>query len=124
MADYPGATRPYPPLADTQNEFVDQTESQRFREATIAFCNRTNITVDQLVNVTIVYLNGRIPPGIEDLAEFMRFLIQTYNLDDAPDSLALYEAVKGIPFHSAGRVGYTFRRRRRGSERGVFIFLR
>lgn len=124
MADYPGATRPYPALPDIQNEFADQTESRRFREATISLCNRMNTPVDRLVSTTIDYLNQRVPPGIEDLAEFMRFLIQTYQLDDPPDSPSLYEAVKGIPFHSVGRVGYTFHRRRSGSERGVFIFLR
>lgn len=124
MANYPGATRPYPALADIQAEFGNQIESRRFRDATVMFCQRANIAVDQLVDATLDYLNGRTPPGIEDLAEFMRFLIDTYRLDDAPDSPTLYKAVKGIPFHSDGRIGYTFRRRRRGRERGVFFFLR
>ncbi len=124
MANYPGATRPYPNLLDIQNEFSNQAESERFREATVILCRRANTTIDELVDFTLTYLNGRTPPGIEDLAEFMRFLIETYNLNDAPDSPGLYEAVKGIPAQSAGRIGYTFRRRRRGRERGVFIFLR
>lgn len=123
MADYPGASRPYPPLVGIQNEFRDQADSRRFRNATVSFCQKSHIAISNLVNVSIGYLNGRTPRGVEDLAVFMRFLIATYHLKHAANSRALYQAVKGIPFHAHGRIGYTFRRRRPGRERGVFLFL-
>lgn len=123
MSNYPGATRPYPNIADIRNEFAIQTESEKFMGATEAFCKKENITTADLVNVTLGYLTTRTPPDIEDLAEFMRFLITIYHLNDEHDSPELYEAVKGIPAYSTGRIGYTFRRRRKGLDRGVFIFM-
>ena len=124
MADYPGATPPFPNLAELQTEFNDQSESERFRDVTLALCERIDVSIQELIGVTLGYLHGRNPVGIEDLAEFMRRLIHIYHLDYPPDSPELYEAVKGIPAHSGGRIGYTFQRRRSGAERGVFVFLR
>jgi hypothetical protein len=125
MADYPGATRPFPELTEIGNEFSDQSASEGFRDATLAFCHTINVSIDEIVGVTLGYLQRCNPIGIEDLAEFMRQLITIYGLTEyQPDSTALYEAVKGIPAHSRGRIGYTFQRRRQGADRGVFLFLR
>lgn len=124
MANYPGATPPFPSLTEIQNEFNNQAESEKFQDETTIFCRRENTNIHELVGITIGYLHGRTPPGIEDLAEFMRALIGIYHLNYLPDSPELYEAIKGIPAHSAGRIGYTFQRRRSGTERGVFVFLR
>jgi hypothetical protein len=124
MADYPGATRPFPDLALLRNNFNDQSESEQFRDATLALCEQANVSVQEVVGVALGYLHACNPIGVEDLAEFMRRLISIYHLDYESDSSVFYEAVKGIPFHSNGRIGYTFQRRRSGNERGVFIFLR
>lgn len=124
MADYPGATRPYPDLALLRNDFNDQSESERFRDATLALCEKANVTIQEIAGAALGYLHGCNPIGVEDLAEFMRRLIAIYHLDYEPDSSELYDAVKGIPSHSNGRIGYTFQRRRQGADRGVFLFLR
>ena len=128
MANYPGATLPYPDLVDTQNQFSDQSESERFRDATVLFCKKENVNTRELIGVALGYLHGRKSFGIEDLADFMRLLITIYHLDYKPNNQKLYEAAKGIPAHSGGRIGYTFHRgkgrSKRGIERGVFIFLR
>ena len=124
MSEYPGATPPFPELAILRNEFSDQAESEAFRNATLSLCHKTNISIQELVGFTIGYLHGRNSVGVEDLAEFMTRLIAIYHLEHQPDSSELYEAVKGIPGHSEGRIGYTFQRRRQGTDRGVFLFLR
>lgn len=124
MANYQRAIRPYPSLSEIRTEFSNQTDSDRFSEKTKNYCNKINISIDELIGLTIGYLSQRPPEGIEDLEVFMEFLIMIYKLNESHDSPALYEVVKGIPANSQGRIGYTFNRRKTGNQRGVFIFLR
>jgi len=123
MANYQRAIRPYPSLSEIRTEFYNQTDSDRFSDKTKNYCSKIDISVDELIGLTIGYLSQRPQEGIEDLEVFMEFLIMIYKLNESHNSPALYELVKGIPSHSKGRVGYTFNRRKAGNQRGVFIFL-
>jgi len=124
MANYPGAIPPFPNLQDIQIEYADQIESQNFREVTVSFCQKREISLQEFVGVSIGYLHGRIPIGIDDLTIFMVALGNIYGIDNASENQELYKAIKGIPAHSDGRIGYTFQRRRQQEERGVFLFLK
>ena len=124
MANYTGlGFPPFPNLQDIQIEHADQIESENFRDPTVSFCQRRN-KLQELVGVSIGYLHGRIPIGIDDLTIFMVALGNIYGIDNASENQELYKAIKGIPVHSDGRIGYTFRKRRQQEERGVFLFLK
>lgn len=123
MAHYPRATR-YPSLEELRTEFSNQHGSARFSQDTTHFATKANTSIDNLVRISVERLNSVAHRGVEDLADFMSFLNTHFGQDYVHDSGALYKAVKGLPFHSHGRIAYTFQRRRTGLDRGVFIFLR
>lgn len=122
MANYPWATR-FPARSELRRAYSDQTLSSQYREFTVRICRKADISIDNLVATTIDYLESPRHQGVEDLAVFMCFLIQKFKLDFALNSQTLYKAVKGIPHHSQGRIGYTFERKG-STDRGVFLFLR
>ena len=123
MANYPGASR-FPTLKDLQNEFSNQSDSAAFREFTLRFCRKAKISIDELLQTSTHHLNSCKPQGVADLPKFMTFLKSHYRLSYTRDSKALYNAVKGLPSHSGGQIGYTFERRESGLDRGVFVFRR
>ena len=122
MAHYPWSTN-FPTCAELQRQYSDQSQSRVFQGFTIRLCEKAGITIDELTNTSTEYLQSQRHRGLEDLAVFMCFLIQKFKLKYALDSQPLYKAVKGIPYHSHGKMGYTFERKRSGIDRGVFIFL-
>ena len=124
MANYPGATPPYPRRRDIQSEFSNQSESEKYRNVTVSFCNKREININELVGFTLGFLEARNTDGIEDLLVFMEALGEIYNIRHAQRNESLYEAIKGLPAHSDNRIGYTFQRRKSGNKRGVFLFLR
>lgn len=123
MANYPWSIR-FPRNSELQRLYPNQTSSSTYKKFTLALCRKAGITIGELINASIEYLQSQRHQGVEDLAVFMCFLIQKFRLDYPLDSQTLYKAVKGIPCYSGDRIGYTFERRESGNDRGVFLFLR
>ena len=127
MANYQPEKRPFPNLHNIQNDFSNQTESDRFSKETLNLCEKANITISKLIEFTLITLNEPTRTGIEDQQVFADVLIKRYqNLPDDTESVSLYRGIKGIPAHSIGRIGYTFGRGKGkwGKEKGLFLFIR
>ena len=122
MAHYQRGTR-VQSIVDFRNSYAAQSESAKFQAATRDICIRAGVSPPQLVNFVLAFVNEHHREAhLRDLVEVMQLISREYNLGLGRDDDTLYQAVKGLPFFSKGRLGYTFRRRRRGSDRGVFLF--
>jgi hypothetical protein len=123
MANYRVATQ-FPSPAELTIEFRNQSESTRFRPRLTRLAEIAQRPSSRFVHDTIDHLRSHdLHPGVEDLLVLMRLWIRWYGLNLDDTSSLIYQAVKGLPSISDGRVGYTFNRRRRGRQRGVFLFL-
>lgn len=123
MAHYQRGTRIQSAI-DFRRQYSSQSESRKYRGASQEICNLIGITPSELADIVLEYVNTAHQPesNLRDLAKVMEEINRRYDLGLEPDDETLYEAVKGLPFFSNGRLGYTFNRRRRGENRGVFLF--
>ena len=122
MANYQRGTR-IQSVVDFRQSYPDQSESAKFQSAAQDICTRAGVSPLELVNFVLTFVNeDHREAHLRDLIEVMQLISREYNLGLGRDDDTLYQAVKGLPFYSTGRLGYTFHRRRRGKDRGVFIF--
>ena len=122
MANYQRGTR-VQSVVDFRESYPNQSESAKFQVATRDICTRAGVSPSQLVNFALAFVNeDHREAHLRDLVEVMLLISREYNLGLGRDDKTLYQAVKGLPFFSKGRLGYTFHRNRRGKNRGVFLF--
>jgi hypothetical protein len=117
MADYkPPQYRPS--ADDLRNEYADQSESEKYAEKGRHIIRASSIDEHTVVLNCIAFLYQR--NGVSELTEFMSYIKSSFGfVDDSKSQSKIYEFVKAIPAISAGKVGYTFKKKRGG----LFLFL-
>ena len=103
---------------DLRNEYADQSESDKFAEKGRKIIRANSMDEQTVVLNCIAFLYQR--NGVSELTEFMSYVKSTFDLvDDSKSQSKIYEFVKAIPAISAGKVGYTFKKK----GGGLFLFL-
>jgi len=117
MADY-RLPQNRPSLESLQEEFMDQSESEKFRARTQKLIRDSGFDEHAFMLNCMAKLYER--HGVSELTEFMSHVKSSLGMVDQSKSQSkAYEFVKGIPALSNRRIGYTF-----GRKGGLFFFLR